>query len=371
MARTAESCQGDDRIDPRFKRVLKVLPAFDSLVDIHPTREAAVKSRIQVLTKIMAQVPSLADLTGGNVPGPALKAQWADKGLDIKVVKIKSQPDNNTVKIEIIKPAGAQGLPVVYYIHGGGMAMGSAFDPTYKVWGRVIARQGVVVAMVDFRNSEIPSGCQPKTAPYPAGLNDCFSGLEYCHAHAAELGGDPARLIVSGESGGGNLTIATVLKAKREGKLHMVSGFYPLCPYIAGTWPQDVQNEGILGTSHLNSVNNGIWIAMGGTREMSHEAIGYGEEAFKRRDPLAWPGFATVDDLRGLPRCCIIVHECDPLRDEGIAFYRRMLQAGCTVQCRQIMGAIHGAELFAAATPEIQLSTASDIALFARNPLGA
>eukprot|EP01062_Namystynia_karyoxenos_P052786 TRINITY_DN423_c0_g1_i2.p1 TRINITY_DN423_c0_g1~~TRINITY_DN423_c0_g1_i2.p1 ORF type:complete len:372 (+),score=124.13 TRINITY_DN423_c0_g1_i2:93-1208(+) len=371
MARTPESSQADDRIDPRFKHALKVLPWFDIQQEGQPEREEAVKSVTQGLLKIFSKVPTLADITvEGEVPGP-VKAQWADEGLVTQVVEIKSKPDDNPLKIEVIKPAGAQGLPLVYHIHGGGMAMGSTFDHTWQVWSRVLARQGVVVAMVDFRNSEIPSGCQPKTAPYPAGLNDCFSGLEYCHAHAAELGGDPARLIVSGESGGGNLTIATVLKAKREGKLHMVSGFYPLCPYIAGTWPQDVQNEGILGTSHLNSVNNGIWIAMGGTREMSHEAIGYGEEAFKRRDPLAWPGFATVDDLRGLPRCCIIVHECDPLRDEGIAFYRRMLQAGCTVQCRQIMGAIHGAELFAAATPEIQLSTASDIALFARNPLGA
>ena len=53
--------------------------------------------------------------------------------------------------------------------------------------------------------------------------------------------------------------------------------------------------------------------------------IGYGIEAFDSRDPLAWPGFATRDDVDGFPPTVVSVNECDPLRDEGVAFYRLLL----------------------------------------------
>jgi len=57
--------------------------------------------------------------------------------------------------------------------------------------------------------------------------------------------------------------------------------------------------------------------------------MAYGIEAFDAKDPLAWPAFASEDDVRGLPPTVISVNECDPLRDEGIEFYRLLLRAGC------------------------------------------
>ena len=66
-------------------------------------------------------------------------------------------------------------LPCVYYIHGGGMALSSAFDLTYQAWGRMIANQGVAVTMVDFRNCVTPSSA-PEIEPYPAGLNGLYVG---------------------------------------------------------------------------------------------------------------------------------------------------------------------------------------------------
>merc|ERR1712167_26456 len=113
--------------------------------------------------------------------------------------------------------------------------------------------------MVDFRNSEVPSMTNQKVKPYPAGLNDCYSGLIWCHEHAVELGVDPKRVCVAGESGGGNLAIATALKCKREGRLDLIpNGFFALCPYIAGVWPQTAEEmakypsqvTAILGDSH-------------------------------------------------------------------------------------------------------------------------
>ena len=86
--------------------------------------------------------------------------------------------------------------------------------------------------------------------------------------------------------------------------------------------------------------------------------MGYGIEAFNERNPLAWPCFATVDDVTGFPPTVISVNECDPLRDEGINFYRLLLQAGVAARCRQVMGTIHGTEIFAIACPDISRDTA-------------
>jgi acetyl esterase/lipase len=211
----------------------------------------------------------------------------------------------------------------------------------------------VAVVMVDFRNCVSPSSV-PEVAPFPAGLNDCVSGLKWTVANAARLGIDPERITVAGESGGGNLTLATGLHLKRSGELGLIRGLYALCPYIAGSWPREdlpstTENNGILLDLHNN-----------------FGAMGYGIEAFQRRDPLAWPLFASVDDVAGFPATVISVNECDPLRDEGIAFYRLLLEAGVPARGRMVLGTMHGTEIFAMVCPEISRDTARDLAAFAR-----
>ncbi|MDH4366150.1 MAG: alpha/beta hydrolase, partial [Acidimicrobiia bacterium] len=94
--------------------------------------------------------------------------------------------------------------------------------------------------------------------------------------------------------------------------------------------------------------------------------MGYGIEAYEARDPLAWPSFATEADVQGLPPTMISVNECDPLRDEGINFYRLLLSAGVPAQCRQVMGTVHGTEIFPMACPDISRETAASIATWAR-----
>jgi acetyl esterase len=274
-------------------------------------------------------------------------------GLTIAVHTFKSEPDGNDIKIRFIRPEGSERLPCVYYIHGGGMAMMSAFDGMYRAWGRIIAAQGVAVAMVDFRNC-LRASSAPEVEPFPAGLNDCVSGVKWVHANAAKLGIDPDKIVVAGESGGGNLTLATGLKLNRDGKAGLIKGLYALCPYIAGKWPDarypsSVENNGIMLDLHNN-----------------HGAMGYGIGAFRDRDPLAWPAFATGDDVKGLPPTVISVNECDPLRDEGIEFYRLLLKSGVSARCRQVMGTVHGTEIFAICCPDISRDTASDIANFAK-----
>ncbi len=276
-------------------------------------------------------------------------------GLTITTREFTSEPDGNTIKIQLIQPESAEPLPCVYYIHGGGMQTMSCFDGNYRAWGKIIAAQGVTVAMVDFRNTTMPSSA-PEVAPYPAGLDDCVSGLKWVAANGAELFIDPERIIVAGESGGGNLTLATGLRLKREGRLDLIQGLYALCPYIAGLWPLDenpssIENNGILLDLHSN-----------------HGAMAYGIEELEKRNPLAWPGFAKGEDVRGLPPTVISVNECDPLRDEGIGFYRLLLREGVEARCRQVMGTMHGTEIFPIACPEISRDTARSIAHFCRQP---
>jgi acetyl esterase/lipase len=242
----------------------------------------------------------------------------------------------------------------VYYIHGGGMQVMSCFDGMYRSWGRIIAAQGVAVAMVDFRNCLTPSSA-PEIAPFPAGLNDCVSGVKWLHANAAKLGVDPGHIIVAGESGGGNLTLATGLKLKQDGDQQLIRGLYALCPYIAGSWPRDelpssIENNGILLDLHNN-----------------RGAMAYGIAELERKNYLAWPGFASEQDVKGLVPTVISVNECDPLRDEGIAFYRLLLRANVPARCRQVMGTIHGTEIFAIACPDVSRDTAGSIAQFCRD----
>ena len=96
-----------------------------------------------------------------------------------------------------------------------------------QAWGRCIARQGVAVAMVDFRNAMWASSA-PEVEPYPAGLNDCVSGLKWVHANAKDLNIDNSKIVIAGESGGGNLTIATSLKLKQDGDIGLIKGLYAL-----------------------------------------------------------------------------------------------------------------------------------------------
>lgn len=81
---------------------------------------------------------------------------------------------------------------------------------------------------------------------------------------------------------------------------------------------------------------------------------------------LGLRAFATAEDVAGFPPTVISVNECDPLRDEGIVFYRLLMHNGVRARCRQVMGTIHATEIFPTCCPDISYSTASDIAEFCK-----
>lgn len=336
----------DPRIDPRIKAIFANLPMGDAQGNAASREEMLAEENSEKGKAAAAQTQAVLEMVDNEQIVPSA-------GLRVSTETFRSEPDGNTVKIRYIRPDNSERLPCVYYIHGGGMMFMSCFDGIYRAWGKMIAHEGVAVAMVDFRNC-LRASSAPEVEPYPAGLNDCVSGLKWVHAHAEMLNIDPKRIIVAGESGGGNLTLATGLRLKREGELELIKGLYALCPYIAGQWPQDRYPSSI--------ENNGLLIELHNNRG----AMAYGMEALEARDPLAWPAFATEDDVKGFPPTIISVNECDPLRDEGIAFYRLLLRAGVPARCRQVMGTIHGTEIFVISCPDVSRDTASDIANFVR-----
>src|SRR5215813_7120211 len=141
--------------------------------------------------------------------------------------------DGNDIRLYIHTPQNPSGpLPCVYHIHGGGMVVLTATGATYTRWRDELAALGMVVVGVEFRNGAGKLG----NYPFPAGLNDCMSGLQWTFDHKGPLG--ISRIIISGESGGGNLSLAVCLKAKQDGRLAQIAGVYALCPYIFGAWAQ-------------------------------------------------------------------------------------------------------------------------------------
>jgi acetyl esterase len=338
--------EDDPRIDPRIKSFAAFIPAVPQSNVADRTQLLAEVNRPESLAAA-EQARAMMDVLDDETIAPS-------DGLEVSTHEFTSSPDGNTVKIQLIRPGSQRPLPCVCYLHGGGMQAMSCFDGMYRAWGRIIAAQGVAVAMVDFRNCLLPSSA-PEVEPFPAGLNDCVSGVKWVAAHADELGIDAAHIVVAGESGGGNLTLATGMKLLADGDLGLVRGLYAMCPYIAGSWPQERFPSSI--------ENNGIFLDLHNNRG----AMAYGIEAFEARNPLAWPSFATEDDVSGLVPTVISVNECDPLRDEGIEFYRLLLRAGVPARGRDVLGTIHGTEIMSIACPDVSRETAASIAQFCRD----
>ncbi|MEJ7800999.1 MAG: alpha/beta hydrolase fold domain-containing protein, partial [Ilumatobacter sp.] len=261
--------------------------------------------------------------------------------------------DGNEIILHIHRPTGADGdLPGVLHIHGGGMVILTAADVNHARWRDHLAAEGVVVVGVEYRNGAGMLGPHP----FPAGLDDCSSALDWMHEHRDDLG--LSKIIVSGESGGGNLTIATTLQAKREGRIDRIDGVYAQCPYISGMWA-DKPAEIVSMTE-----NDEYFI---GTPIMGIMAALYDPSGEHATDPLAWPYHATVDDLTGLPPHVVSVNELDPLRDEGLAHARKLMAAGVSVVSRTVNGTCHAGDvLFEAALLDVFRASVRDVVGFAK-----
>jgi acetyl esterase/lipase len=176
-------------------------------------------------------------------------------------------------------------------------------------------------------------------------------------ANRADLG--MSHLIVCGESGGGNLTLTVAHKAKREGWLGEIAGFYAQCPYISNRWlekPDDLPS--------LQECD-GYWIDCAGLAVMGSL---YDPTNSHSGDATCWAAVATDEELSGLPPHVISVNELDPLRDEGLQYYRRLAQAGVPAVGRVVAGTCHGGDLLLASVmPEVFAASMRDVSGFAKS----
>ena len=244
-------------------------------------------------------------------------------------------------------------VPCIVHLHGGGMVMLQAADPVYLHWRRQLAATGLVVIGVEFRNGAGKLGCHP----FPAGLNDCAAAVRWAAGNLEDLGA--SHVVVSGESGGGNLTLALAHKAKREDWLHEIDGLYAQCPYISGAWTHPPEELASLRE------NDEYFTSCARFQVMAEV---YDPGAANVADPTCWPLRATDADLKGLPPHVISVNELDPLRDEGMSYYRKLRHAGVSGTARVVAGTCHTADVWlGAAIPDVQAASLRDVSGFAHS----
>jgi acetyl esterase/lipase len=270
--------------------------------------------------------------------------------------------DGNDIKLFISKPADATGkLPCLVHTHGGGMCIAVAADGNYCRQRDHLAKTGVVVVGVEFRNSAGSLG----NHEFPAGLNDCCSAIEWAAANNEKLGTTDV-LVVEGESGGGNLALATTMKLMQDGKGDIVKGTYACCPFIAG--PVAYHDVGAADPAdecpELLSIHENKSYFISNELAASFGRC-YDHSGKNDRNPLAWPYWASDAECKGLPPTVISVNELDPLRDEGRFHYHKLLRAGVQARCRMVMGTVHAADqIFEAAIPDVYHATVADTKFF-------
>lgn len=335
--------RSDPRVDPRLVAAVEPLglagPLPPSTIDADTELDVLVK----VIGRIEAGSTAMLELSIAGLPEIT--------GID-RSERTITATDGHDIALHLHRPTGVdRPLPGILHLHGGGGVMMSAADANYVRWRDELAAQGTAVVGVEFRNAAGRLGPHP----FPAGLDDCVDALAWVHDHRAELG--ISKLIVSGDSGGANLSIATTLRAKIEGTIDRIAGVAVQCPFISGAYaqrpvelPSLTENDGIVTP-----------VAM-----LAAIAKVYAPDPADVTNPLAWPFHATTDDLVGLPPHLITVNELDALRDEGLAYYRNLLAAGVPARARTVNGTFHGAELsWPAAIHDIALTTIRDVAAFA------
>lgn len=244
------------------------------------------------------------------------------------------------VRVRVYRPIASSGvLPGVFYIHGGGMILGTIEDSDLGAAGLSEAVNAVLVS-VDYRLAP--------EHPHPAQVQDCYAALVWMAEHAEELGFDPTRLAVYGASAGGGLTVATSLMARDRGG--------PSICYQMPIYPMlDDRNE---SPSSHEITDVGVWDRTTNVQAWSWYLGG--------AQPDAYAAPARAADLSGLPPTFIDVGEMDLFRDEDIEFASRLLRAGVPTELHVYPGAYHGSDGLAPAAPLSQRIWATRIAALMR-----
>lgn len=286
-------------VDPQIQGMLELLRRLDSPPISSLSPQAAREGFEQMTTgmrvpEMLTPVASSHDIT---VPGPA-----------------------GPLKARVYRPESHAGeaLPTVLFVHGGGFVLGSV--ETHDNQARSICRatRSVVVSL-DYRLA-------PETK-WPGPVDDSYAALEWAAEHIGELGGDPSRLAIAGDSAGGNLAAVTALIARDGGpQLCAQLLIYPVVDFDADhPYPSRIDNaEGYFLTSE----------------DMEWFSGNYMPEGADRHDPRLSP--LRAPSLAGLPPAVVLTAEFDPLRDEGEAYAAALAAAGVAVRQHRFDGLIHG-----------------------------
>lgn len=254
--------------------------------------------------------------------------------IEFDEITVPGPPGAPDLGLLVCRPAGLRAsAPGVYYIHGGGMMFGDNRSGMLVMldW---IEQAGVVVASVDYRLAP--------EHPHPVPVEDCYAGLTWTAAHAAELNIDPARLLIAGMSAGGGLSAAVTLMARDRGGPALVGQMLG-CPMLddRNQTPSSFELDGDAPWDRASNLTG--WRALLGSAQGGPDV-----------SPYAAPARAT--DLSGLPPAYLDVGSVETFRDETLDYAARIWRAGGVAELHVWPGGYHGFELSA---PDAALSVAA------------
>ncbi|UKD55217.1 alpha/beta hydrolase [Amycolatopsis sp. FU40] len=270
---------------------------------------------IAMLMSVVAKGPDFSDLSPVEARAAELKdaAIYGERPLPMNVVE-ELRLRGGLAATRYRARASSAGL--IVFFHGGGFVLGSR--AVYDGPVRLIAHHtGMDILSVEYRLA-------PEN-PYPAPHNDAMAAWEFAVAHAAEWGVPDGRIVVAGDSAGGNL--AAVLAQKlRDSRVKpaLQALIYPVTD-LAGSRPSNRE----FADSPALTAKQIAWFT-------DH----YLPPSVERADPRVSPLFA--EDLTGLPPALVTVAGFDPLRDDGLAFAAKLTESGVPTQLVREPGLVHG-----------------------------
>jgi acetyl esterase/lipase len=291
-----------DNLDPELRPFLDAYLSFGLSYDADGLRASreGMNAMLQATPLVRPASVVVADVT---IPGPA------------------GDPD---LTLRIYRPASAAPVPALYWMHGGGMMIGS-FDMNDALLVSAVERLGLAAVSVEYRLAP--------EHPDPAPVEDCYAGLAWTAAHASEYGIDPDRIAVGGASAGGGLAAGTALLARDRRGPHVAFQLLlePMLDDRARTFSSTAYESGIVWNRNANRQG---WTALLGDR--------IGTDAVS-----CYAAPARAADLTGLPPAFVDVGEIETFRDESIDYAQRLLAAGVSTELHVYRGAFHGFDLMA------------------------
>jgi acetyl esterase len=228
-------------------------------------------------------------------------------------------------------------LPVLMWFHGGGFVIGSL--DTHDSVCRMLANQAdCIVVSVDYRLAP--------EAKFPAAIEDCQAALKWVALHAVEFGGDANCIAVGGDSAGANLATVMAILARNAAHPKLV---FQLLVYPCVAPEPETASHHKFKEGYVLSRNSITWFY----RQYLRTGKDVNDFRFA---PL------MLDDLSGLPPSLIIVAGYDPLRDEGIEYAKKLIEAGNRVRLSNYEGMVHGFFLMGGAVDAAKRAVAESAA---------